>query len=464
MKSESDKLRDLMNIMEGKNINSTTLNEGPKWERFKTSAKAAFGNKNAQGAQKRQALAKKFEDAWETWLGQTGSTGTKEDLEDFLSTKAGFTLQDTNAIMGNISNNLLGSGGGRTEPRLGDNPPDDNPPSGGYGGSDDNNPPPPPPPPSGGSARPSSEPPQRSNSRSNRSYNTNPNEAGVSQAIADYQSKFKDLFQNSNGGRGLDNEALEQIADSAKRISTMFQSYKDKLSPEQLQDLKDLHDQANTMLVNGGFIEGDSHGFSSNDLDSSPRRSADSTSNNTRREPAPSTSNARPTFAPVNDNPNNGSRPIPEPANDTTGPRRRPPANDNPRESRIFEAEEPMNKEKVQQIFDKAAAYAFKKGLVGNPEYNNQGYNQNGYSQGGSQGYSGSQQAPAPAPRQSASDMSLRTKVADILSTHGGLSANDLNSLRSTVSRIDNYDDVESKNKEPLSRVGWAFLRSLGNR
>lgn len=74
-----------------------------------TSAKAALGSKKAQGRQKRDQLGKKMLDGWYHWIGLTGKEGNAEDLESFLVSKVGFSRPEADQLMDQVSNNILGN-------------------------------------------------------------------------------------------------------------------------------------------------------------------------------------------------------------------------------------------------------------------------------------------------------------------------------------------------------------------
>lgn len=85
-------------------LTESVITEGPF-----DSVKAAFGDKSSQGKLQQKELAKRLEDGWKTWLGQTGLKGSVEDMVKFLHVRAGFEVNDIREIMGQYSDAPLDS-------------------------------------------------------------------------------------------------------------------------------------------------------------------------------------------------------------------------------------------------------------------------------------------------------------------------------------------------------------------
>ena len=92
MASESERIRKLMDLLEGSS-QPQILNEG--WIQN-------LKNKRLQrlGSKERQKMAGRLKEEWLKWLGQTGRDGTMEDMERFMSARIGFTADDIKTVMG----------------------------------------------------------------------------------------------------------------------------------------------------------------------------------------------------------------------------------------------------------------------------------------------------------------------------------------------------------------------------
>lgn len=571
--STKNDMRHFINLLESKELpEQQELNEGPMdaIKNGMTNVKAAFGNKKAQGSIERRNLAKTFKDAWENWLGRTGSKGTEQELMDFLISRAGFSKSDTAKILDINSGDLLGNNrsqqgsnngssqqgsGERQEPTLGN-----------------------------GSSNQSSSSTQTPSSTSSTSSSGSGSQSGTAtqgqqqsssaQAAPQGQQASSTATQGSasqqnsgaqsSGGTGayqkfmdgILKHATEENLRNARAQSEVSASLDGLTKVVNSVPANKLHDVEQTIQTALDYLERipsssayhASPQFSHATLmniqnrirrEESNAQGSQSGSNNATsgsNNASGGSSTAQPTYrrgssqartattpsignysvnhdstdeiSPMNTrtapdgsrhtrrwiNPMdhatspqtvNGQQTRTRNRNNSREPYTQGPVTSNPsrinnnNESRIFEdnilLNKVLSKDAINKILDAAAAYAFKNNLIGNKEYardngydtgdsgsNNGGGSYNGGGGGSGGNNSGGQQNSQP--RMSTSDNSLRTKVTDILSTHGGLSATDFDSLRATISRVDRYDDVSRDEVQPLSRVGWAFLRSLGNR
>lgn len=90
MASESERIRQLMDLLEG-NTKPMILNEG--WlQNLRNKKIKKLGNKE------RAEMAQRLKGEWLKWLGQTGRQGTMDDMHRFMKMRIGFEDHDIDAV------------------------------------------------------------------------------------------------------------------------------------------------------------------------------------------------------------------------------------------------------------------------------------------------------------------------------------------------------------------------------
>lgn len=91
MASESERIRQLMDLLEG-TTKPQILNEG--WLSNLKDKKI-----KKLGAKERAQMADRLKSEWLKWLGQTGREGTMDDMERFMGKRIGFSPEDINHVL-----------------------------------------------------------------------------------------------------------------------------------------------------------------------------------------------------------------------------------------------------------------------------------------------------------------------------------------------------------------------------